>query len=140
MVIPSFNVSVENITPLSDLPNINDELSGAEMRALFDKAGVDIKNYINNTLITAIQTGINAKRDIGSTQVTINAGETLAGASDASWHFTASSIIYVQPTDACLADYVKSGAKCSAASGNALTFTCDTAPDNNLTLNVFFVM
>lgn len=51
MALTTFDKDVENISALSDQPNDNDGLSADELKALFDKAGVDIKDYINNVLI-----------------------------------------------------------------------------------------
>lgn len=51
MALTTFDTDVENISSLSDQPNDNDGLSADELKALFDKGSVDIKDYINNVLI-----------------------------------------------------------------------------------------
>ena len=51
MKISSFNSDVENISKLSDRPNIENGYTSHALKALFDNSGVDIKDYINNTLI-----------------------------------------------------------------------------------------
>ncbi len=48
--IVEFNKDVRNIQPLGDTPII----SGEELRMAFDKAGVDIKEYLNDTLVCYI--------------------------------------------------------------------------------------
>ena len=56
--LPQLLADVENISALDDLPNDNDGLSAAELKAKFDKAGVDIKDYLNITLLPALETAI----------------------------------------------------------------------------------
>lgn len=60
MALTTFDEDVENISALSDQPNDNDGLSADELKALFDKASVDIKNYINNVLIPELEDKIAA--------------------------------------------------------------------------------
>lgn len=55
MSLPRFNENVENISELADRPNDTNGLTAAELKALFDKAGGDIKNYLNNTLLPALE-------------------------------------------------------------------------------------
>jgi len=50
-----FNDDVENISKLSDRPNIEDGYTAASLKALFDKAGVDIKKYINTVLLPELE-------------------------------------------------------------------------------------
>ena len=51
MAITSFDVDVMNISGLTDQPNDNNGMTADELKALFDKAPSDIKDYINNVLI-----------------------------------------------------------------------------------------
>lgn len=46
-----FSANVNNIQGLSDRPNTIDGLTSAELKAKFDKAGSDIKEYLNGTLV-----------------------------------------------------------------------------------------
>jgi hypothetical protein len=46
---------IANISKLSDRPNQNDGLSAAQLKGRFDKAGIDIKDFINETLIPALE-------------------------------------------------------------------------------------
>lgn len=48
--------NVNNIQALSDLPNQTDGLSPDGLKERFDKAGSDIKNFINNTLVEELKT------------------------------------------------------------------------------------
>lgn len=53
--ITRFTANVNNIQALSDRPNTADGLTSQELKEKFDKAGVDIKAYINDTLISNIE-------------------------------------------------------------------------------------
>lgn len=50
MGLTKFLENVNNIQALSDKPNEIDGLTSAELKARFDKAGADIKEYVNTTL------------------------------------------------------------------------------------------
>lgn len=56
--LPKFTTDVNNIQALSDRPNEQDGLSSAELKAKFDKAVSDIKDYINNTLTTTLDSNL----------------------------------------------------------------------------------
>lgn len=58
MALPKFTKDVNNIQALSDRPNEQDGLSSAELKAKFDQAVADIKDYINNTLTAALDTNL----------------------------------------------------------------------------------
>lgn len=55
MSLPKMTTAVDNISQLDDLPNAVGGLSAAELKARFDKAGGDIKTFLNETLIPAIE-------------------------------------------------------------------------------------
>lgn len=50
MAFSKMTESVHNIQDLSDLPNATDGLTASELKAKFDKAGTDLKDYLNNSL------------------------------------------------------------------------------------------
>ena len=50
MALTKFLVDVNNIQALSDRPNEIDGLDSSQLKEKFDKAGRDIKSYLNNTL------------------------------------------------------------------------------------------
>ena len=56
MALTQFTENVNNIQALSDRPNELDGLTSAELKQRFDKAGADIKNYLNNTLLAELDT------------------------------------------------------------------------------------
>ena len=58
MALTKFTENVNNIQALSDLPNTIDGLTSSELKEKFDKAGSDIKSYLNNTLSEEIDTSL----------------------------------------------------------------------------------
>lgn len=50
MALTKLTANVNNIQALSDRPNEQDGLTSAELKQRFDKAGSDIKTYINEIL------------------------------------------------------------------------------------------
>lgn len=56
-----FTKNVNNIQSLSDKPNETDGLTAQGLKERFDKAGNDIKTFINGTLISEIETHFNTK-------------------------------------------------------------------------------
>ena len=55
MALPKMTVNVNNIQGLSDRPNTADGLTASQLKEKFDKAGQDIKNYLNDTLLPACE-------------------------------------------------------------------------------------
>lgn len=60
MAFTTFDIDVENITNLHDQPNDTDGLSADDLRRLFDKAGVDLKAFINLTMLPEIADAVEA--------------------------------------------------------------------------------
>lgn len=54
MGLTKFTKDVDNIQKLSDLPNEIDGLDSNGLKERFDQAGVDIKDFINETLIAEL--------------------------------------------------------------------------------------
>lgn len=54
-ILPVFTKDVNNIQALSDRPNTADGLTSHELKERFDKAGADLKDFINNEFSTAIE-------------------------------------------------------------------------------------
>ena len=50
MALTKMSTDVNNIQALSDRPNEIDGLTSAQLKQRFDKAGSDIKTYLNSTL------------------------------------------------------------------------------------------
>lgn len=59
MNLTNFTANVNNIQALSDRPNTADGLTSAELKAKFDKAGSDIKEYLNGTHIPELEEFLN---------------------------------------------------------------------------------
>ena len=131
MAISYFNVDVENISNLSDLPNSEEGLSSAEMKATFDRAAVDIKNYINNTLVPQLNATF-----VKGFEVTFPAGETTYVLNTASYGLNANTIVFCQPTVESQHLWNECNVKCSAVTTNKLTFTAMSAPSSSVTIQV----
>lgn len=56
MPLTKMTANVNNIQALSDRPNEADGLTSAELKEKFDKAGADIKTYLNTTLTEELDT------------------------------------------------------------------------------------
>ena len=56
----TFDTDVENIQKLGDQPNDTDGLSADELKYLFDKAGMDLKDFINNVSLPEIFYAVDA--------------------------------------------------------------------------------
>ena len=77
----------------------------------------------------------------GATYTQLTVTLTVAGWSDNSQTVTASGVtasnaVVVSPTPDSYLSYGEFGVYCSAQGAGTLTFTCDSAPDVNLTVNV----
>lgn len=49
---------------------------------------------------------------------------------------TADNIIFVSPAPASAADYASAGIICTAQATNSLTFTCESTPNTNISVNI----
>ena len=58
MPLTKLTANVNNIQALSDEPNTIDGLTSSQLKAKWDKAGADIKDYLNNTLTEELDTAI----------------------------------------------------------------------------------
>lgn len=58
MPLTKFTENVNNIQSLSDRPNTVDGLTSSQLKELFDKAGADIKTFLNETLTEELDTAI----------------------------------------------------------------------------------
>lgn len=60
MALSLLTADVENVQALSDQPNDNDGLSADELKAIFDKAAMDIKSFLNGVHIPEVEDAIDA--------------------------------------------------------------------------------
>ena len=131
MAITLFNKDVENVSQLSDLPNSEQGLTSAQLKAVFDKAGVDIKDFLNTSLIPEL-TVATAK----AFTVTFPSGETTYNYTSASYGLNANSIVYCQPDRTSQSQWNAHDIQCSAVTTNKLTFTAASAPTAAVTIQV----
>jgi hypothetical protein len=57
--LTNLTANVNNIQALSDRPNTADGITSQQLKERFDKAGADIKDWANNTLIEELESYIN---------------------------------------------------------------------------------
>lgn len=69
MAFTPCSADVTNISSLQPRPNDMDGLSAAQLQALFDKVGSDLKTYINSTLLTELE-GTGGAGNIGIEAIT----------------------------------------------------------------------
>ena len=134
MAYTLFSEDVENVSNLGDLPNADDGLTSAELKAVFDKAGKDIKNYLNGTLVPEL--------DVGAAKaftVTFPSGVTTYEFTSVSYGLNANSIVYCQPVRASQHLWNSCDVKCSAVTTNKLTFTAASAPSSAVTIQVLVI-
>ena len=55
MNLPRLNTNLNNVSSLSDRPNQIEGLSSTELKRIFDTAGNELKDYLNNSLLPAIE-------------------------------------------------------------------------------------
>lgn len=77
---PQLTTDLDNIQALDDLPNQTGGLTAAELKAKFDKAGDDIKDYINTVLLPALESTIASSS--GASGIGIEAIVGLTGAAN----------------------------------------------------------
>lgn len=74
------SVTTSYISGLADLPNDTGGLSASQLKAKYDQAGTDLKNYLNNTLIPQMESttdGSSGADRIGATQITGLSGDSV---------------------------------------------------------------
>jgi hypothetical protein len=59
--LTSFTKSVDNIQKLSDKPNETDGLSAQGLKERFDRAALDLKDFINGTLLKELESHLNTQ-------------------------------------------------------------------------------
>lgn len=64
MSFSRFTTDTQNISALTDRPNDMEGMTAAQLKAAFDKAGGDIAEYINNTLVAELE-GTGAAGNLG---------------------------------------------------------------------------
>ena len=70
MALTKLTVNVNNIQALSNRPNEIDGLTAEQLKAKYDKAGADIKTYLNEVLTAELDTAIATIPDTSNFVVT----------------------------------------------------------------------
>ena len=60
--LTNFTKSVDNIQKLSDKPNETDGLSAQGLKEKFDRAALDLKGFINGTLLKELESHLNTQK------------------------------------------------------------------------------
>src|SRR6056297_3227062 len=80
MSFTKFLDDIAYISKLSDKPNLNDDLTPTQLKDKFDKAGLDLQDYINDTFIAeleAVTDGSSGADKIGATGIADLTGTTV---------------------------------------------------------------
>nr|DAN18063.1 MAG TPA: hypothetical protein [Caudoviricetes sp.] len=77
MSLPKMETDVRNIEKLDKRPNATNGIDYKKLQKAFDKAGVDIQSFLNNTLIPALDSGIGGV-DINALQEAQGADKEMA--------------------------------------------------------------
>lgn len=124
MALTKTTVATNNISVLSDLPNLTDGLTAAQLKAKYDKYGVDTNTYINSVLTAELDANFATKAEVAG----IVAGQILPNT-------ITPEMLTFDPTeqpelDAHIVDYVKHPAYgASGGSLNAYTFDAMVATE-----------
>ena len=68
--LTSFTKSVDNIQKLSDKPNEADGLTAQGLKERFDRAALDLKSFINGTLLKELESHLNSQEQSTKTNTT----------------------------------------------------------------------
>lgn len=69
MALPKLNTDLNYHQALSDRPNLNEGLTPTQVKQRYDQAPNDIKDYINNSLTTGIETQFATKTELNNAVV-----------------------------------------------------------------------
>lgn len=124
MEITKFLGDVNNISALSTKPNSIDGLTGPQLQAKWDKAGNDIKNYINNTLTTEIEDKTEILEDQLNTKIELAENYiTITGNGDVTynvnqWEFKKIELNTIEATNGTKLTLSENGIKIGAGINN----------------------
>ena len=140
MALTKFTADVNIIASLSNLPNADDGLTPSSLKEKFDKVGSDLKDYINNTLTTQIDTQLGGKTVCKTGTLTFPSGELTYTFSDTSnaLGLKSTSIVYCQPAVDGVSEHYWNLHQiyCSNVGTKSITFTAATVPISALDILV----
>ena len=104
MAFEKFNKDMKIISALDDEPNDVGGLTAAELKAKFDEGGEDLKEYINNTLLPALESlgverTVQMAEENGVKYLRVNADNVLEVSADGeSWTATGAYYYVTNPS------------------------------------------
>lgn len=104
MAIELFDKELGYISELDDQPNDVEGLSATELKALFDQAPLEIKNYINGVLIPAIYA------EIAAAQLGVDVGQLIDSSKIAPNAVTAEILCKIAGSQAVITQAIRDGA------------------------------
>lgn len=133
MALTKFTTDVENIQALSNKPNEVEGLTADQLKAKFDKAGEDIKTYLNSTLSSELDTSIGTLQ----TDVTTLNGQIGNKYDKSGWHPSGGTASYVSATSLSLnldaTPFINKGMKLKYEQSESLTgywsFNTNSTPE-----------
>lgn len=145
MAIPKFSDDLNIIGLLSDFPGSQDGLTPQEFKSKFDKAGLDLQRYINNTLIPAIENttpglyGVSMDLDTvvlspfywQDNQQTVPVNKVIAD--------SARQAVITSAYPESLETYLDCNINVTGQGEGTLTFTCDDVPNVTVRVNVLIL-
>lgn len=118
MSLTRLTTDVANISKLDDYPPDDSRMTTSKLRGLFDQGSVDIKNFINSTLITEIDTSLSDK---------LSASELSSAVSTAVNDAVTNAFSYTVYYDMSL---ITVGAGIDTGSGDAVTYSDGAVAQN----------
>lgn len=119
MALTKLTTDLENIQALSDKPNEIEGLTADELKAKFDKAGSDIKTYINENLTEEVDTALGLKAPLVSPTFT---GTVSLPSSTSIGNVSSTEIGYLDGVAAPIQDQISTRLEVFGAS----SFDCNT--------------
>lgn len=132
MALTKLTTNVENIQALSLDPNEIEGLTGPQLQKKFDDAGISIKDYINNTLTTEIDTKTQYLDAINSIQTQFNTGWYPISATLA--YSSANAPTFVATTSTDLTSTISVGMKLKLTQTTVKYFIVTAITSNSITL------
>lgn len=145
MAIPKFSDDLNIIGLLSDFPGSQDGLTPQEFKSKFDKAGLELQRYINNTLIPAIENttpGLySLTMDLATVvlspyywqdnEQTVSVSKVIAD--------TLKQAVITSANPVSRETYLDCNINLARQGDGSLTFSCDDVPTVNVNVNVMIL-
>lgn len=122
MSLTKFTGDVDNIQSLADQPTE----TASQLKALFDKAGADIKTFINNTLTSEVDTALGTKANSSNVYNKTEADERYELSSNlavVNVTFSSDTVTVSYPTGFSISNCIIVGATGVDLGGSSITVT-----------------